>query len=197
ERLPSHRWQFTMRRILSIVVPIAMLTSPPAIADDSKLDKVWVFIGTYTGPKSKGIYRCELDLNTGKLSEPEVAAQVASPSFLAVHPSQKFLYAVGEMDDFAKKKQGAVTAFSLDPKTGKLTQRKQQAPGGRGRRPRVVDKAGRSLRAATYWGGGPACLPIEGAGSLRSAASVVQHGGQGANPARQEKPHAHSINLDA
>ena len=156
-----------------------------------------VFIGTYTGPKSKGIYRCEMDLTSGKLSEPQLAAEVASPSFLAIHPTNQFLYAVGELDEFAKKKQGAVTAFALDPKTGNLTKLNQQGSGGPGPCHVVVDKAGQNVLVANYSGGSAACLPIDGDGSLRPASAVVQHEGKGTNPARQEKPHAHSINLDA
>ena len=65
-------------------------------ADEPKPDKLWVFVGTYTNKGSKGIYRYELDLATGKLSGKALAAEVKGPSFLAVHPSRKFLYAVNE-----------------------------------------------------------------------------------------------------
>ena len=50
-------------------------------------DEYWVFFGTYTGGKgavvSKGIYRSKLDTRTGKLTEPELAAEVGSPAFVA------------------------------------------------------------------------------------------------------------------
>jgi 6-phosphogluconolactonase len=166
-------------------------------ADSPKPEKAWVFLGTYTGATSKGIYRCEMDLATGNLSEPQLAAEVATPSFLAVHPSRKFLYAVGELEEFAKKKQGAVYAFALDPKTGELTKLNQQGSGGPGPCHIVVDKARQNVLVANYSGGSAACLPIDGDGSLRPASSVVQHTGKGSNPDRQEGPHAHSINLDA
>ena len=67
-----------------------------ASAGGAAPDKLWVFVGTYTDGKSKGIYRCELDLKTGKLTNPQVAAELRSPSFLAIHPSHHFLYAVNE-----------------------------------------------------------------------------------------------------
>lgn len=186
-----------MRHTLAaIALPVLLLAGSPAFADSPKPEKVWVFIGTYTGPKSKGIYRCELDLTTGKLSAAEVAAEVTSPSFLAIHPTNKFLYAVGETDQFARKKQGAVTAFALDPKTGVLKQMNQQGSGGPGPCHIVVDKSGKNVLVANYGGGSAACLPINANGGLEAASSVVQHEGKGSNPARQEKPHAHSINLD-
>src|SRR5262245_13980936 len=77
-----------------------------AHAEAPKEGKYWVFLGTNTGPKSKGIYRCEFDAGTGKLSELAFAAETVNPSFVAIHPSGKFLYAVGEVNEVAKKKGG-------------------------------------------------------------------------------------------
>src|SRR3954470_10648367 len=73
-----------------------------------------IYFGTYTGKVSKGIYQCELNLKDGSLSEATLAGETSSPSFLAIHPNKKFLYAVNE-------DQAAVSAFALDDKTGKLT----------------------------------------------------------------------------
>ena len=64
-------------------------------------EKFWVFVGTYTDGKSKGIYRMVLDTATGKLSEPALAAELDNPSFLAVHPTHKYLYAVNESSGVA------------------------------------------------------------------------------------------------
>src|SRR5262245_19891133 len=63
-------------------------------------EKLWVYVGTYTGGKSKGIYRLELDLATGKPTSHGLAAEATNPSFLAIHPTHKVLYAVGEVDNF-------------------------------------------------------------------------------------------------
>src|ERR1043166_823464 len=87
---------------------------------------MWVYIGTYTGEKSKGIYVSRFDPSSGTLTAPELAAETKSPSFLAVHPNGRFLYAVGEVGDFGGKKSGAVTAFSIDKKSGRLTLLNQQ-----------------------------------------------------------------------
>ena len=80
-----------------------------------------VYFGTYTGAKSKGIYVSRFDPATGTLSAPELAAATRNPSFLAIHPSGHFLYAVGEVDDAGGKPGGTVCAFSLDRHTGRLT----------------------------------------------------------------------------
>ncbi|MGH9676222.1 MAG: lactonase family protein, partial [Candidatus Acidiferrum sp.] len=101
----------TLPTMLLFVVGAAMLfTTETVVAADPSdhVSRYWVFVGTYTGAKSKGIYRFELDPATGKLDGGELAAETVNPSFLAIHPSSRFLYAVSEIGDFGKKKTGAV-----------------------------------------------------------------------------------------
>ena len=83
------------------------------------------------GPKSKGIYTFRLD-SSGAMSAPTLAAEASQPTFLAIHPNQRFLYAANEMGRFEGKKTGAVTAFAIDSKTGQLTFINQKASGGDG-----------------------------------------------------------------
>lgn len=163
----------------------------------SATGKVRVYFGTYTGTKSKGIYRAELDMATGALSEPALAGETTNPSFLAIHPSRKYLYAVGELASIGNVKGGAVTAFAIDGKTGGLTQLNQQSSKGGGPCHLVVDKSGKNVLVANYGGGSVAALPIGADGKLGEATAFIQHQGSGANSKRQEAPHAHSINLDA
>src|SRR5580698_408814 len=71
----------------------------PAIAADgaeAKPGSILVYIGTYTGKKSEGIYVLHLDPATGSLTKPELAGKMTSPSWVTIHPNHKFLYAVGE-----------------------------------------------------------------------------------------------------
>ncbi len=168
-----------------------------AVGEATKTTKFWVYIGTYTGGKSKGIYRCEFDAATGKLSEPVLAAELSNPSFLAIHPSNRYLYAVGEIHNFEGKSSGAVTAFSIDPASGELKQLNQKSSGGPGPCHVVVDRQGKNVLVANYAGGSAAVLRIEDDGRLGQRTGFSQHSGKGADPARQEGPHAHSINLDA
>ncbi|HEX5483140.1 MAG TPA: beta-propeller fold lactonase family protein, partial [Terriglobia bacterium] len=88
------------------------------------------YVGTYTGPKSKGIYAYRFDASTGKLTPMGLAAETENPSFLAVSPNRQFLYAVNETDNYQGKKTGAVSAFSIDRETGKLTFLNQLASRG-------------------------------------------------------------------
>jgi len=161
---------------------------------------VRAYVGTYTSgggeKRSKGIYLVELDLRSGTLGTPELAAQAIDPSFLAVHPGRKFLYAVSERGEIDGRPGGAVLAFSIDPATGRLTALNQQSSRGSGPCHLVVDRTGKNVLVANYGSGSVACLPLETDGRLRPSASFIQHQGSGTDPQRQEGPHAHSINLD-
>ena len=155
-----------------------------------------VYFGTYTGEKSKGVYVSRLDLASGALTRPELAGETASPSFLAVHPSQNFLYAINEIGNFQGKDSGSVSAFAIDRNTGRLTALNQQPSVGPGPAHLVVDKAGRNVLVANYGGGSVAVVPIGPDGTLKPPSAFIQHTGSSVDPQRQKGPHAHSINLD-
>jgi 6-phosphogluconolactonase len=184
-----------MRWILSLLCIVALACVGRA---DDKDGKYWVFVGTATGGKSgKGIYRCELDLTTGKLSNLMLVAEVDQPTFLAIHPSHQFLYSVGEYGKLGPKKTGGINAFALDAKTGTLKLLNLQSSGGDGPCHLVVDRSGTCVLAANYNGGSVCALPIQKDGSLGEMTAFIQHEGKSIDPARQTGPHAHSINVDA
>lgn len=164
--------------------------------------KVRVYFGTYTRPmKSEGIYRSELDLATGKLSEPVLACQAVNPSFLAFHPSNKFVYAVMEGGGPPRKKgepppSGSVVSFSVDASTGDLKPLNSQSSGGSGPCHVSVDKTGRFVFVANYGGGSCGVLPIRDDGSLGEMVSFQQFAGTGGTPEKPIPPRGHSINID-
>jgi 6-phosphogluconolactonase len=157
-----------------------------------------VYFGTYTnGTKAKGIYVSRLNPATGAVTPPQLAAETASPSFLAVHPSGNFVYSVNETTTTNGKATGSVSAFAVDRSSGLLKALNQQSSEGAGPAHLIVDKDGRNVLVANYTGGSVAVLPLEKNGRLKSASAFVQHTGSSVNPERQKEPHAHSINLDA
>jgi 6-phosphogluconolactonase len=178
------------------MTPSASAETAPAV-QVSTAKAVRVYIGTYTGAKSRGIYLAQLDLATSSLSPPKLAADSENPSFLAVLPSRRFLYGVNEVGSFSGQKSGAVSAFSVDEETGMLTRLNQQSSKGTGPCHLVVDRAGKNVLVANYGSGSVAVLPIATDGRLGMATSSIQHAGKGADPRRQSGPHAHSVNLDA
>jgi 6-phosphogluconolactonase len=157
-----------------------------------------VYIGTYTGKKSEGIYMARFDDGTGKLSTPELAAKMKNPSFLAVHPNGQFLYAVGEIDQFDGRSSGEVSAFSLNPTSGKLTFLNHQASGGTGPCHLALDRAGKCVLVANYGSGSVEALPISKTdGKLAESGTIIQHEGSSVNKERQAGPHAHFITADS
>jgi len=171
--------------IITVAYSLAALSTVSA-------ESVRVYFGTYTRAESssKGIYRSKLDLETGKLSEPVLAAETKNPSFIEIHPNGKFLYAVGESGG-----AGSVSAFEIDAEAGELKLLNQQPSGGAGPCHVSIDHAGRNLLVANYGSGSASVIPIEKDGRLAKPTGSVQHRGSSVNPTRQKEPHAHSINV--
>lgn len=182
--------------VLALLITAVGASIASNIAHAQTPAKMRVYLGTYTGKNSQGIYLSTLDLATGKLSAPELAAELVSPSFLAIHPSGKYVYAVGEIADFQGKKAGAVSALAVDAATGKLKLINQQPSGGGGPCHVALDPSGKCVLAANYGGGSVCSFPIGDDGGLKEGGSVIQHKGSSVNEKRQKEPHAHSINVD-
>ncbi|MGH9628428.1 MAG: lactonase family protein [Bryobacteraceae bacterium] len=190
-----------MKRIRHLVQPVAPLlaallfASALPAAQKAKARDYFVYIGTYTREDSKGIYAYRFNLDSGQLTPIGLAAEVVNPSFLAVDPKGRHIYAVSEVADFQGQKSGAVSAFEIDPGTGKLKLLNTVPTGGGGACHLVVDKASKNVLVANYGGGSIASLPLKSDGSLEKASAFVQHEGSSVDPKRQRGPHAHSINL--
>jgi 6-phosphogluconolactonase len=155
---------------------------------ESPTDPDLLYVGTYTeGTKAKGIYLVSMDRRSGELLRVGSVDAGPNPSFLAIHPSGRFLYAVNEIEP-----TGTVSAFAIETATGALTRLNDQPSEGGAPCFVSVDRSGRALLVANYAGGSVALLPIQPNGAL-APAHVVQHTGTGPNAERQEAPHAHCI----
>jgi 6-phosphogluconolactonase len=156
--------------------------------------KYLVFVGTYTTKtESKGIYGYEFDADTGKLTPKGVAAETRDPSWVAVHPSGKFLYGANEAG-----KASTVSAFAIDLKSGKLTLLNQIPSLGEDPCYLSFDKTGKYLFVANYSSGTIAVFPILPDGRLGEHTALVKdQGATGPNKERQQAPHAHWIEADS
>jgi 6-phosphogluconolactonase len=155
-----------------------------------------VYVGTYTTKQeSKGIYAFNFNPATGEFTPIGLVAETTDPSFVAVHPNAKYLYAVNEVGDFNGQKSGAISSFEIDRKSGKLKLLNQVSTHGAGPCYVSLDKDGRFVLVANYDGGSVATFEIEPDGSLSLAKGFVQHSGSGADKERQEGPHAHWIGV--
>ncbi len=154
-----------------------------------------VYIGTYTGSGSRGIYRLRLR-DDGGLEIVGVAEDDANPAFLALHPSGRYLYAVNEVGNWQGRPGGAVAAWAVDPASGALTLLGRRSSGGAGPCHLSVEPGGRWVLVANYSAGSVAVLPVQADGSLGDPVQVVQHAGASVHPQRQRGPHAHAIEPD-
>jgi len=159
-----------------------------------------VFFGTYTNALSRGIYVARLDADTGKLSAPELAAEIASPCYLAVSPDGKFLYAANSVNNFSDYSiangGGAVSAFAIDKISGRLTLLDQKCSGGAGPCHVSVDASGQVLFVANYNSGSVKAFLLETNGDIGAGGDCVSRMGHSVNASRQSSAHAHFICAD-
>ena len=168
-----------------------------ASREESPLDGELLYVGTYTDDgRSDGIYLIRIDGRSGQLRLAGSAAAGANPSFLAIHPNGRVLYAVNELEQYNGRATGAVGAFAIAGDTGALTNLGEEPSEGGAPCFVSVDGSGRVVLIANYVGGSVALLPIQSDGVLAPATSVVKHTGSGPNADRQNEPHAHCIVAD-
>jgi len=176
---------------------LAVFLSFDASAAELQKGKYLFYVGTYTqdGSTSKGIYAYRYDAATQEVTSLGLAAETTNPSWVALHPSGRFLYAVNEVQNYNGPNSGGLSAFSVDRATGKLTFLNKVASRGADPCYITVDQSGKYVLVANYTGGSIAAFPISADGTLGNAKAFVQHTGHGLNPKRQEAAHAHSIDL--
>ena len=173
-------------------------------------DTIWIYIGTHTHRPGQGIYRCDFDLAKGKIAYAELtnddahselfsrslATESIRPSFLAFHPHRPLLFCVHEIRDYNQRESGAVSAYAIEPETGRLKLLNCRASLGPTPCHLAVDSTGNCLLVANYAAGSVVCFPILPDGSLDEASSFFQHHGSSLHQTRQTGPHAHGITLD-
>lgn len=186
------------RRLFALLslfsAPLLLFSRAQTPAKPAATGQYIAYVGTYTSKTtSKGIYAYRFDPEKGQLTSIGVAAETIDPSFLAVHPNGKYLYAVNEIANFNGGTSGAVSAFAIDAKTGALKFLNQVPTRGAGPCHVSLDREGAFVLVANYDSGSIASFPVHDDGSLGTTSGFVQHSGSGPNKERQEGPHAHWI----
>ncbi len=196
---PGLRWWLAAALLapLAVVAADRPPTPGPPPPSHEAATSMRIYVGTYTRGASQGIYVVGFDPASGRFTgTPELAGRADQPSYLALHPNGRVLYAVNELQTFQGRATGAVSAFAIDASGGRLTLLNQQASEGTDPCHVTVDRAGRHVLVANYSSGTTAVLPVGPDGSLQPASSVRQRSGSGPVQARQAGPHAHMILLD-
>jgi 6-phosphogluconolactonase len=185
----------TFRFAFPTVLPLGLLLlgtlggcSPGGQSDDSSLR---VYVGTGSDNPDEGIHTFAFDSTTGALSQAQPVTPLLNPTYLALGRDGEHLYSVSETTDSA-----TVHAFDVEHSTGALTS--LNAVPAEGGAPCYIslDQTGQWVFVANYVGGNLAVFPVQDEGTIGPAAQVVQHTGSGANPDRQEGPHAHYVRAD-
>jgi 6-phosphogluconolactonase len=184
---------------VSVVGLVGLVRASPILArrEDRQLDDELLYVGTYTDDgRRDGIYLVQMKQRSGELKQIGSVDAGPNPSFLAVHPNGRVLYAVNEVEKYNGRASGAVRAFAIARGTGALTNLGEQPSEGGAPCFISVDHSGRVALVANYVGGNVALFPIGTDGTLGKATSVVKHTGSGPNAERQSEPHAHCIVAD-
>jgi 6-phosphogluconolactonase len=185
------------RLLFALLFSFALLF--PSLAHAEKpapKGKFLVYVGTYTeegyaqNRESKGIYAFRFDAATGEFTPLGLAAESPNPSFLAVDPTRRFLYAVNEVKDYRGPNSGGVRAFAMDRSTGKLTLLNEVPSNGGDPCYLALDKKGKYVFTANYGGGSVAAFPFLPDGRLGESSTFVQFQAKG-----EKAPHAHAINV--
>ncbi|HVG26940.1 MAG TPA: lactonase family protein [Acidobacteriaceae bacterium] len=170
----------------------------------------FLYSGTYTGFKfvrhnlpvgsgeshSKGIYVSRFNAATGELSQPQLAAEIANPSFITISPDHKFLYAVSEDPTSVGPPldhASYVSGYAIDGASGKLRLLNTKPTGGTSTCFISMDLRGKYIMMASFGSGSITVLNIHPDGSIGGMTAFMQHIGHGADPAIQSMPHPHSI----
>jgi 6-phosphogluconolactonase len=152
---------------------------------------IFAYIGTQTEGKSEGIYVYRMNPSTGELEHTSTTAAGINPTYLAIDPTLRYLYAANTIEG-----EGLISAFAIDSRTGQLTFLNQQPSGGSKPVHLIVDQTGKFVLSGNFGDGSVCVLRIEDDGRLGEMTDFIQHSGSSIHPTRQQGPRVHSITLD-
>jgi len=175
-----------MKTIASLFGAVLLLAAGAAHAADRFVG----YVGTYTDGKAKGIYALRYDAAAKTFVSLGLQADVASPSFVAVSPSRKYLYAITERAA-RRDATGSISSYAIDPATGGLKLINRVDAHGKTSAHLIVDATGKWLLVANYGSGSVASFALNADGSVGDMADFKQHSGSSVNKHRQMGPHPH------
>jgi len=196
----------TRRGLLKAATALAAV--PARRASAQQAGQIVAYVGAYTD-RGRGIHMFYLSPSDGTLTPWKVLTGLPSPSSLAFHPNNRYLYAINEISNFGGQRDGSATSIRVDPATGDLQIMNVVSTGSPGPAHVAVDAAGQYVFAANYGGGTVTVFPIRADGSLGPATDVEPITGtnRGVQPAQlappgsfaisgHDAPHAHMAHLD-
>lgn len=179
-----------MNRILRVMLCLLMVSS---LSMTGCASSQWIYIASPANPSV--IYVSELDLKTGEMSAPRIAANDVSTGFLALHPTKPILYAASNERNNVPKgaEYGGIRAYAINMKTGLLTQTGKVLTKDNGNTHIEVSRDGKVVVQCHYQGKGTSAVVLNSDGSLTNQVSHITHTGSSVNKRRQERPHPHGV----
>jgi len=165
---------------MSFIKPILYLCCLLTFTSCTAQTKFDLLIGTYTnrGSSSEGIYVYTFDSKTGELEYKNEVGDIDNPSYLAISPDHKNVYAVSES---GRDPVGMVYAYDYDSSTGKLTFKNKESAGGNGPCYVSMDHTGKYVFTANYGSGSLAAVPVLDGGALSSSVQEIYNKGNVVN----------------
>jgi 6-phosphogluconolactonase len=154
-----------------------------------------LYVGTYSVRGSKGIYVYDFHRSNNSVDSIQSVKTLESPTFLAIHPSGKFLYSVNRGASSELANSGSVSAYSIDATSGKLTLLNHKASYGKGPCHISIDQTGTLAFVSHYTEGSLVVFKLSSDGSLLALSDSIRFTGKGSDPTRQEKSHVHSATV--
>ena len=166
---------------LLLAAAAAVLALPAPAAD------TFVYFGSHSPRPGTGFSLAHFDTDTGVLTKPEFLLEAKEPAYFVIHPDGRHLYTCNSGPP------GGVSAYAIEPHTGRLTLLNRVLAGGVDTSYLSLDRTSRYALAANYDGGNIAVFALKPDGTIGDYTAFVQHTGSSVNPQRQTHAYAHSI----
>ncbi|WP_154858976.1 lactonase family protein [Cyclobacterium xiamenense] len=177
---------------IPILLLLILLAAPFSKKTMAQTSREILYIGTYSQNQSKGIYVLEFDRSTFSARVLQTVHDKKNPTFLALHPSGKFLYAAYREGKNAEDPNGTVAAYAIEEGTGRLSLLNWVSSAGASPCHISVDPSGSVVFVSHYQGGNLSSFKVLDSGQVSEAVSFVQHEGSSIHP-NQTRPHMHSM----
>lgn len=170
-------------RIFSFIIVIIL--SAPAMASD-----MFVYFGSHGKGPHIGFSMAHFDTETGKLTKPVFLKEAVAPAYFIIRADGRRLYTCNSAPG------SSVSAYAIEPASGKLTFLNQQPSGGGDPSYVSLDPSGHYLMVANFLGGSVAVFALRPDGSIGRRTAFVQHIGASMDPNDPRHAHAHLIRSD-
>jgi len=179
-----------MRRVLLFIAAVSL-----SIASQAQVKKEILYVGTFSVRGSQGIYAFTFNRAKRTLTPLQTIPSLESPSYLEIHPSKKFLYSVNRGKADAADLGGSVSAYGIDPKTGRLSGLNHRPSYGADPCHISFDKEGNYALVSNYNEGNIVVLPLFDDGLIGNPSDSKKYTGSSVDTARQQSSHIHSAKV--